>query len=56
MHHTAHCVIWVALMVPVINAKADSLAEQLLASYDGVQSVTCEIRKDAEAEAERSGR
>ncbi|MFH0952866.1 MAG: hypothetical protein V1873_00900 [Verrucomicrobiota bacterium] len=32
-------------------ARAETLADRLLASYDPVQSVTCEIRKDMEAQA-----
>ena len=34
------------LMVSSLGARAETLAEKLLAEYDGVQSVSCQIRKD----------
>ena len=44
------CVI--ALMAMLSNeALAQTLAERILASYDPIQSVSCEIRKDSEAGA-----
>ena len=44
------CVIAVIAMLSH-RASAQTLAERILASYDPVQSVSCEIRKDSEAGA-----
>jgi len=44
------CVCVIAMIAGfTMNASSQTLAERILASYDPVQSVSCEIRKDSEA-------
>jgi hypothetical protein len=43
--------VLVALLLAAGSARAETLAEQLLAGYDRVTSVTCEIRRNTESSA-----